>query len=244
MTQDSLTRHARRENILVAAAETQSEEVQAIIQRMRAERNEEGLRSFTELEKHYTLGRDYEVFCRSGKSGYLFAAWHGGALERGSDSLAELAAGSDHSIYTFKALWSAPERHPLRITSIRFDDPRLLALARTSSMVVSFHCCTTLDGYRIFVGGGAPDRVKNDLISHLRDNDFNTGPDRIFPGMHPRNPCNIGCMPGIQLEVTQSYMDRLLAQPASLERLADAVRSYVVSLSSSPVNGGVFPYSS
>lgn len=244
MPQDSLIKHEHSVQPLVSTLEMQTAEIREIIQRMRAERNDEELRSFIELDARYIEGRDYEVHYHSGRSGYLFAAWHGGELERGSDTLAELAAGTDHSLYTFKALWGATERHPLRVTSIRFNDSRLLDLARASAMVVSFHCCTTLDGYRIFVGGGAPDGIKNDLISHLRHHDFNAGPDRIFPGMHPCNPCNLGDTPGIQIEVTQRYMDRLMTQPASFQRLADAIRSYTVSLPRSAAHEPGLPYSS
>ncbi len=97
-------------------------------------------------------------------------------------------------------------------------------------MVVGFHCCSTLEGYRIFIGGGASNKLKDGLIDHLRSHDFNAGPDRVFPGMHPRNPCNLGCQPGIQIEVSQRYMDKILEQPESLQRFADALRSYTASL--------------
>lgn len=66
---------------------------------MRHQRDAEELRSFEQLTKLYVEGEDYQVTRRIGKSGYLFAAWHGGMIERGSDILAERAAASEHSLY-------------------------------------------------------------------------------------------------------------------------------------------------
>jgi phage replication-related protein YjqB (UPF0714/DUF867 family) len=191
----------------------------------------EQLRSFAELASLYQAGVDYEVEIKRGSRNIVVAAWHGGHIERGSDQLAQLIAGELFTLYTFKGLIPTENRHPLRITSIRFDEPRLLSLAQQSEMVVSIHCCPTAGRtHRIFVGGGAPDYIKYGLISELRANDFNSGIDRLFPGMHPKNPCNMGSRLGLQLEVSQSYMDWLLLNPDYLQRLAQTISSCIVPL--------------
>jgi phage replication-related protein YjqB (UPF0714/DUF867 family) len=76
------------------------------------------------------------------------------------------------------------------------------------------------------VGGGAHYSIKSSLIELLRERDFNAGLDQLFPGMHYKNPCNLGRKPGIQIEVSQSYMDWLLNNPEYLNRLAQTISSF------------------
>jgi phage replication-related protein YjqB (UPF0714/DUF867 family) len=192
------------------------------------DRDSEQLRSFADLAAIYQAGVHYEIIHRPVHySRVLVGAWHGGHIEPGSDILADLIAGDSMHFYSFRALQPGGERHPLRITSIRFDEPRLISLARQSELVVGIHCCPTAGRiHRIFVGGGAPHSIKNDLISILREEDFNAGIDRLFPGMHHKNPCNLGNKPGLQIEVSQSYMDWLLNNPEHLGRLAQTISRY------------------
>lgn len=195
---------------------------------MCAERNLQPLRTFEQLALIHKEGVDYLIESRVGRENILCAAWHGGSIERGADLLADAIAGESLSFYTFQALQEAAPPHPLRITSIRFNEPLLLSMARASDFVVGVHCCDTAPGvHRIFVGGGARSDVRADLIETLRANDFNAGPDQLFPGHHPSNPCNIGRSPGLQLEVSQTYMDWLLKNPEYFQKLADTVSAFV-----------------
>ena len=185
-------------------------------------RESELFRSYAELKRHFREGVDYEVRERRGSTNKLCAAWHGGLMERGTDVLADIIAGDRLHYYAFKALipHAGSGEHPLHITSSRFDEPRLLSLVKESQMVLAVHCCSTAGRvHRIFIGGGASDPVKRELTELLRSNDFNAGPDRIFPGLHYRNPVNRGQQPGIQLELSQTYMDWLLGNPEQLTRL-------------------------
>jgi phage replication-related protein YjqB (UPF0714/DUF867 family) len=195
-----------------------------------AVRDNEGLRSFAELTRQYREEIDYRVNLRQGTSGYLCAAWHGGTIERGSDTLATLTAGSDHSLYVLQGLHCAEGLHPLHIASTRFDDSRLIELAQASSMVVSFHCCSCFDGHRIFIGGGASEQCKQTLITELRAGGFNAGPDRVFLGIDHKDPCNLGERPGLQIEVSRPYMDFFLENRSYLIDLASALRSSITKL--------------
>jgi phage replication-related protein YjqB (UPF0714/DUF867 family) len=195
---------------------------------MCAERNLQPLRSFAQLAQIYQEGVDYTIESRVGRENILCAAWHGGAIERGADLLADAIAADSLSFYAFQALRETAPPHPLRITSIRFDEPRLLSMARLSDFVVGIHCCDTAPGvHRIFVGGGARSDIRSDLIETLRSSNFNAGPDQLFPGHHPSNPCNIGRAPGLQLEITQTYMDWLVNNPEYFQELADTVSTFV-----------------
>jgi phage replication-related protein YjqB (UPF0714/DUF867 family) len=161
----------------------------------------------------------------------MVGAWHGGYIEPGSDVLADLIAGHTLHFYSFRALQPGGERHPLRITSSRFDEPRLLALSQSSELVVGVHCCPGAGRVRqIFVGGGADDSVKLGLLTALAENDFYAEADRLYPGIHHRNPCNLGKKLGLQIEVAQSYMDWLLNNPEHLGRLAETISQYAAGL--------------
>jgi phage replication-related protein YjqB (UPF0714/DUF867 family) len=203
----------------------------AIAESMREMRDREPHRSFAELAEHYTENVDFEISHRLGEKDVLCAAWHGGQMEPGSDLLAEAIAGSRYHFYAFRALFSVSSgEHPLHVTSTRFREPTLLSLADLSEMVVAVHCCSTAPGLnRIFIGGGADESLKRELIESLRRNDFQSGRDKIFPGHHYMNPCNRGRRPGIQIEVSQSYMDWLVTNSGELHRLADVIRDFIAS---------------
>jgi len=201
----------------------------AIAESRRVMRERELHRSFSQIADRYKAGFDYEIETRRSSGKILCAAWHGGFIEPGSDLLADAIAGSRHHYYAFRALFSGQgEEHPLHITSSRFQEPKLIELAAESEMVLGVHCCTTAPGvHRIFVGGGAHESVRMDLILTLRASGFNTGPDKIFSGSHFMNPCNRGRRPGIQLEVSQTYMDHLVAHEAELFRLAAVISNFL-----------------
>ena len=199
---------------------------------MRAMRDREPHRSFTELTQHYIAGIDYQIETRRGSRNLLCAAWHGGFMEPGSDLLADAIAGSRYHYYAFKALFPVADgEHPLHVTSTRFREPELITLAKESARVLAVHCCSTAPGiHRVFIGGGADESVRMNLIKALRESGFNAGPDRIFPGSHFMNPCNAGQRPGVQIEVSQSYMDHLVAHRAELLRIAAVVGEVMGSL--------------
>ena len=233
MSNDGAATHTNAKQVSRDARDTfDSWSLEELSAAMCAERNLQPLRSFEELARIYKEGVDYTITSRRGVENILCAAWHGGTIERGADLLAEAIAGKELSFYAFQALHQATPPHPLRITSIRFDEPRLLSMARTSDFVVGIHCCDTAPGiHRIFIGGGARSDVRADLIETLRAHDFNAGPDQLFPGHHPSNPCNIGRSPGLQLEVSQAYMDWLINNPEYFQKLADTISTFVLEAS-------------
>ena len=229
MSNDGAATHTNAKQVSRDARDTfDSWSLEELSAAMCAERNLQPLRSFEELARIYKEGVDYTITSRRGVENILCAAWHGGTIERGADLLAEAIAGKELSFYAFQALHQAMPPHPLRITSIRFDEPTLRSLAKASDMVVGIHCCDTAPGvHRVFVGGGARSDLRAELIETLRANDFNAGPDQLFPGHHPANPCNLGRVPGLQLEVTQDYMDWLLSNPEYFRRLATTIADFL-----------------
>jgi len=200
---------------------------------MRDMRDLEAFRSFEELRRSHIEGVDYRVEERRGAINLLCAAWHGGRMELGSDILANAIAGERFHYYAFSALIPHSGRgdHPLHITSSRFNEPRLLRIAEASDMVFAIHCCSTAEGSRrIFIGGGARDGIKEGLIESLRAHDFNAGADRLFPGLHPSNPCNRGQRLGVQIEIPQDYMNWLLAHDERFDRLSTIISDYMAAL--------------
>lgn len=203
---------------------------QSLSRAMQSERDKEPYRSFEELSARHSAGRDYVIETRQGEHRLLVAAWHGGTIERGSDILADAVAGDTYGYYAFKGE-IAPQHggaHPLHITSTRFNEPTLLHLARESEMVFSVHCCSSpADIERIFIGGGADSLLKEALVQRLRSHNFNSGPDRLFPGHHHRNPCNLGKRFGIQIEVPQGYMDTIIESQSKFRELVEALRGFI-----------------
>jgi phage replication-related protein YjqB (UPF0714/DUF867 family) len=200
---------------------------------MQNQRDNEPYRSFEELSACHVAGRDYVIETRRGEHRLLVAAWHGGTMERGSDILANAVAGTTFDYYAFKAKIPQDESgsHPLHITSGRFNEPKLLHLAAESERVLSVHCCNTPGRIeRIFIGGGAEAELREALIRHLRSYNFNSGPDKLFPGHHHRNPCNLGKSFGIQIEVPQEYMDKIIGSQGQFRELVAALRGFMLEL--------------
>lgn len=210
-----------------------SAKFRSLARAMQSQRDNEPYRSFEELSDCHVAGRDYVIETRRGERRLLVAAWHGGTMERGSDVLADAIAGATFDYYAFKARipHDTSGAHPLHITSGRFNEPTLLNLAGESERVLSVHCCNTPGGAeRIFIGGGAEAELREALIQRLRACNFNSGPDKLFPGHHYKNPCNLGKSFGIQIEVPQQYMDKIIGSQEKFRELVAAVRGFMLDL--------------
>ncbi len=70
---------------------------------------------------------------RSGSSGILVMAPHGGGIEPGTGDIADGVAGQHHSFYCFKGIKKQGNR-ALHITSNRFDEPLAMAMVRGSKL--------------------------------------------------------------------------------------------------------------
>jgi phage replication-related protein YjqB (UPF0714/DUF867 family) len=178
--------------------------------------------SFAELALYEAQGRDFRVIqIDRPESPVVIVAPHGGAIELGTSEIAELIAGSDHSLFCFEGLKLDGHSRDLHITSHRFDHPDCLALAARREVVLSVHGCR---GHaQIFVGG--LDVLLAERLSHrlaLAGFDVIADGSR-YPGRHPFNICNRGLRNrGAQLEITYD-----LRGPDHRASISGAVRAAI-----------------
>jgi phage replication-related protein YjqB (UPF0714/DUF867 family) len=193
---------------------------QKVAEVSRAYRSEpDKLSSFSELlskfresekgESHADFSR--EVECRGSPT--CIIALHGGNLEFGTAELALDLAGTHHSYYIFRSHLPV-ESNQLWLTSTKYDDPSLMNLLTKSKTVLSIHGCEDpvpgAPDSLLYIGGR--DRAGRKLLmATLREAGIPCFIDRVFPGIHPLNPCNRGeSKAGIQLELTRTFREKLL----------------------------------
>jgi phage replication-related protein YjqB (UPF0714/DUF867 family) len=158
--------------------------------------------SFAELAARETAGRDYRIRAVEREdSPVIVLAPHGGSIEIGTSELAELVAGTDHSLFIFEGLKPYGSNRDLHITSHRFDHPHCLALACTRAVTLAIHGCRGESN--IYVGG-----LDIELTARLRTRLTSAGltasvEGHRYPGRHPLNICNRSARGrGAQLELT------------------------------------------
>ncbi|MFH1993787.1 MAG: poly-gamma-glutamate hydrolase family protein [Pseudomonadota bacterium] len=156
--------------------------------------------SYRELKENETLGKDYQIQIRSGKSGIAVMAPHGGGIEPGTTEIAAAVAGHDHTFYAFSGL-KAQGNIGLHITSTRFDEPKGIEIAENSKAVLTIHGCKGQN--KIVHLGGNDTRFKAKIKKALLDADFTVGETDGLPGKNPHNICNRNSLQGgVQLEVS------------------------------------------
>src|SRR6185437_13997952 len=176
--------------------------------------------SFAELAAQEIDGQDYRirVLERVG-SPVIVLAPHGGGIEIGTSELAEMVAGTDHSLFAFEGLKPHGTNRDIHITSHRFDHPYCLALTSAHEVTLAIHGCR--GNSEIFLGGLDADLTAH-LARHLRDAGLMVSLEgHGYPGRHPLNICNRGARGrGAQLEITRDLRTEE-ARPI----VANAVRS-------------------
>jgi phage replication-related protein YjqB (UPF0714/DUF867 family) len=168
-------------------------------------------RHFDQLRQQAQQGLDYVIRRRSGNSGILVAAPHGGGIEPGTGDMADAVAGQQHAFYCFKGIKKQGNR-VLHITSNRFDEPLAMSMVAEANWILTIHGCRG-DEPVVWVGGrNRPqgDRIINDLqaagVPALRC-------DRPgLRGLHADNLCNRGRdLAGVQLEISLGLRNRLIS---------------------------------
>ncbi len=158
--------------------------------------------SFAELAARETHGRDYRIRAleRTG-SRVIVLAPHGGSIEIGTSELAELVAGTEHSLFVFEGLKPYGTHRDLHITSHRFDHPHCLALAAARDVTLAIHGCR---GESHIYLGGLDLELTAQLGKQLTAAGLTASVDgHDYPGRHPLNICNRSARGrGAQLEVT------------------------------------------
>ncbi len=166
-------------------------------------------RSFQELEQHETLGKDYRVQVQKGSSGIAVMAPHGGAIEFGTDQMAQAIAYPDHTFWTFRGIKKRGNK-VLHITSTRFDAPDALKIALSAQTVITLHGCR---GHEPLVYVGGRDGFLKERLCHVLINAGFNARISTKPGLTGENPLNLcnRCLSGsgVQLEITTGLRKRL-----------------------------------
>lgn len=165
--------------------------------------------NFAELARQEKEGLDYVILHRSGSSGILVMAPHGGGIEPGTGDIADALAGSEHAFYCFKGLKKTGNR-VLHITSNHFDEPLAVKMLTDALWVLTIHGCRDVEPV-VWVGGrNLPygERVIETLqgvgIPARRCDDPG------LRGLQPDNVCNRGrSSAGVQLEISRGLREML-----------------------------------
>jgi phage replication-related protein YjqB (UPF0714/DUF867 family) len=158
--------------------------------------------SFAQLAACEIAGRDYRIrTLERAAASVLVLAPHGGGIETGTSELAELVAGTEHSLFAFEGMKPQGANRDLHITSHRFDHPQCVALTSTHPVTLAIHGCRGES--HVYVGG-----LDEGLIALLGKHLTRAGltasvAGHRYPGRHPLNICNRSTRGrGAQLEVT------------------------------------------
>jgi phage replication-related protein YjqB (UPF0714/DUF867 family) len=159
--------------------------------------------TFSELAQSEGAGRDFRVRLREHGGATVVIAPHGGGIEPGTSEVADAIADDDLSFYAFEGIRPA-ENGDLHITSVRFDEPRCLALVGASPRAISIHG-EECERPVVFLGGrdGA---MLGRLRKSLSAKGFSceTHESGRLQGLNPANICNrTPSGLGVQLELSK-----------------------------------------
>jgi len=165
--------------------------------------------SFAELAQHEAQGFDFLIQQRSGISGILVMAPHGGGIEPGTGDIADALAGCEHAFYCFKGLKKSGNRG-LHLTSTRFDEPLALQMLARARQVLTIHGCR--DTAPVVWTGGRDLSRGEAVIAALKGIGIPAErcSDPTLCGLQPENVCNQGSSgAGIQLEISRGLREML-----------------------------------
>lgn len=125
---------------------------------------------------------------------------HGGGIEPGTTEIADAVAGDVHSFYTFIGLKKRGNTK-FHISSIQFDEPEGIELAKNSKTILTIHGCK--ENKKIVYLGGRDIPLKEKIRTALLDANFSVRESSQFPGKNPFNICNQSRSHiGVQLEIS------------------------------------------
>ncbi|WP_175477955.1 poly-gamma-glutamate hydrolase family protein [Halobacillus alkaliphilus] len=161
--------------------------------------------TFTELSEVYEEGEDWEITKReSSDSRVLVSAIHGGGIEQVTSQLADVVAGEEYSFYTFKGKLTSGNFNNLHISSVNFDEPQALTMAKEASIHISIHGAEG-EKKKTLVGG-LNENLRSLISEHLEASGFyvKEAPEHL-DGDHPKNIVNeTKTGQGVQLELTRA----------------------------------------
>ncbi len=182
---------------------------------------------FAELEQ--AESGNFRIIKSRKHSAYAIIAPHGGKIEPGTAEIAESIAGTDLSLYIFKATSKSKPDITLHITSTNFDEPECLDLLKYTETALAIHGAKdpeTDPKERVWVGGNLHNEFKPHLERELSPLNLFVGINSDFTGTSPKNICNRGTSyQGMQLELSRALRDRLKTDATFLSKFSNAVRT-------------------
>ncbi len=172
--------------------------------------------SYKELQENETIGKDYRIRKRYGKSGIAVMAPHGGGIEPGTTEIAEAVAGDVHTFYTFSGLKEIGNAQ-FHIASKKFDEPIGIEIAKNSRTILTIHGCRESEKL-IYIGSGDK-RLKEKVRKSLLEANFSVLETPRFSGKNPFNICNRSrsCM-GVQLEISAGLRREIFRDLSRIHR--------------------------
>lgn len=178
--------------------------------------------SVAEIRRQNRENVDFSIKYELRSSYVAIFAIHGGDIERGTSEIAEKIAGEDWSYYFFEGYGEDAKKY--HVTSAKFDDLTALEIAAASKLGISFHAQRGT-GEQICVGGANTEAAAL-VARNLTEAGFPTEyPCRRMPGRSPVNIVNRPCLHGVQLEITQSLLDKLAIDSVYSDRFRTIIRN-------------------
>lgn len=166
--------------------------------------------SYADLARFETRDVDYRISMHQGVSGIAVMAIHGGGIEPGTTEIAEATAADRHSFYSFSGIKPKGNAR-LHITSRKFDEPVGRAIAQHAITVLTIHGCA--DTVEMVYIGGRHVQLRERIRLALEKAGFPVGETSRFPGINPKNICNINTLGmGVQLEISNGLRRRLFPE--------------------------------
>ncbi len=180
--------------------------------------------SFSQLSKHEPKG-SFNIESRQLKSPIALIAPHAGKIEPGTSEICKAVAGHDLTYYLFEGC-KEKNNSDLHITSVNFDEPCGLEIAKLSQVVVTFHGQASKE-YFVNIGGlhtGLGDSVMFELTRIGYSATRRSNPE--LQGLNAQNICNKGSTgQGLQLEISRGLRNHLTTDEADLILFAETIRT-------------------
>lgn len=155
----------------------------------------------------------FRVLCLDRKSPVTVMSVHGGFIEPGTSELARFVAGRTYNYFDFQCL-RADMAKDMHVTSTRFRDEGLTALLDRSVIAVSIHGMGNQKQPAIWLGG-INHRLKEIVYNVLFGKGFPISLEApLYKGEHPGNVVNLPRENGVQLEISDEFLQQLFCGPA------------------------------
>lgn len=204
--------------------------ITSVAERARLSRKDR-FKNFAELSAVYKEGVDFSIMTKKTKSDILILAIHGGKIEKETDVLAERIAGNEYNFYTFKGQLVENSFTELHITSVNFDEPRALAMAKSARKCVSIHGFKDRERQRVCMGG-LDTQLKEKVASAIKDRfkEISVEDCKTFRAVQLDNIVNRCREHGVQIEASTLLRNTWANEPEKMRAFADLIRELLPSI--------------